>query len=199
PRIGIVGLGTIGSQEMALWQRAGYETVGYDVDRRRVDAIREKPAATGPAGKATYDFADLGTCDVLILCLPNLGPGLELSMGAFDRFVEDAARLPLAERLIVLASTVPIGFTKGLARRLGEGGSLIAHVPERFDPGRSVQLGEIPRVAGATSHEALEAAVGLYERAGVVVHPVEPVEVAEASKLLENSFRLVNIAFINEF
>ena len=184
---------------MALWQRAGYETVGYDVDKRRVDAIREKAASAKPAGKATSDFGDLASCDVLILCLPNLGPGLELSMGAFDRFVEDAGLLPASERLIVLASTVPIGFTRNLARRLGAIGFLIAHVPERFDPGRSAQLGEIPRVAGATSQEALDATVKLYSATGVTIHPVEPVEVAEASKLLENSFRLVNIAFINEF
>jgi len=199
PRIGIVGLGTIGSQEMALWQRAGHETVGYDVDARRVEAIREKAAAAKPQGTATCEFGDLASCDVLVLCLPNLAPSGELSMGAFDSFVENARRLPTAERLIVVASTVPIGFTKSLARRLGDHGALVAHVPERFDPGRSAQLGEIPRVAGATTQEALDLTLQLYAKTGVTVHPVEPVEVAEASKLLENSFRLVNIAFINEF
>jgi len=184
---------------MALWQRAGHETVGYDVDRRRVEAMRAKASEARPAGTATSEFADLAACDVLVVCLPNLGPGGELSMGAFDSFVDDALKLPEAERLIVVASTVPIGFTKALARRLGERGRLIAHVPERFDPGRSAQLGEIPRVAGATSQEALDIVLSLYARTGVTVHPVQPVEVAEASKLLENSFRLVNIAFINEF
>jgi nucleotide sugar dehydrogenase len=199
PRIGIVGLGTIGTQEMALWQRAGHETVGFDVDQRRVEAVKESAARATPAGKATCDFADLAGCDVLILCLPNLGPTGELSMGAFDRFVADIATLPPAERLVVVASTVPVGFTRNLSRRIGDRGGLVAHVPERFDPGRSKELGEIPRVAGATTGDALDLTVKLYERTGVKVHPVEPVEVAEASKLLENSFRLVNIAFINEF
>ncbi|HKV88522.1 MAG TPA: nucleotide sugar dehydrogenase [Candidatus Dormibacteraeota bacterium] len=199
PRIGIVGLGTIGSQELALWQRAGHETVGYDVDPARVRAIRESRPNGTSASTATDDFGDLAGCDVLVLCLPNLGPSGELSMSAFDSFVEGMRQFEPAERLVVVASTVPIGFTKELSRRLGPHGRLLAHVPERFDPGRSKDLGEIPRVAGALSGEALDLTVDLYRRLGVTVHPVEPVGVAEASKLLENSFRLVNIAFINEF
>ncbi len=199
PRIGIVGLGTIGSQELALWQRAGHDTVGYDIAAPRVQAIRDSTSNGASALKATEDFGDLAGCDVLILCLPNLGPSGELSMAAFDSFVEGMKGFGPADRLIVVASTVPIGFTKELQRRLGPHGRLIAHVPERFDPGRSKDLGEIPRVAGATSPEALKLTVDLYTKLGVTVRPVEPVEVAEASKLLENSFRLVNIAFINEF
>lgn len=193
PRIGIVGLGTIGSQELALWQRAGHPAVGYDVSKARVKALRDSGAF------ATDSFDDLADCDVLILCLPNLAPSGELSMAAFDRFVKDAAGLSPSDRLIVIASTVPVGFTRELGRRLGANGRLLAHVPERFDPGRSTELGEIPRVSGATSADALKTTVSLYSALGVTVHPVEPVEVAEASKLLENSFRLVNIAFINEF
>jgi nucleotide sugar dehydrogenase len=188
PRIGIVGLGTIGSQELALWRRAGHDTVGYDVSRAKVVE----------AG-GTEEFAGLAACDALIVCLPNITSSGELSMAAFDTFVSDMNRLPASERLIVIASTVPIGFTRELARRLGPGGRLLAHVPERFDPGRSATLGQIPRVAGATSQEALDLTIKLYTELGITVHPVEPVEVAEASKLLENSFRLVNIAFINEF
>ena len=189
PRIGIVGLGTIGTQELALWQRAGHPTTGYDVSSARVKAAN-----------GTDRFADLADCDVLILCLPNLGPNGELSLGAFDRFVEDIQTIePNPDRLIVVASTVPVGFTRELGHRIGAHGRLLAHVPERFDPGRSTELGEIPRVAGATSRQALDMTVDLYTHLGVTVHPVDPVEVAEASKLLENAFRLVNIAFINEF
>lgn len=188
-RIGIVGLGTIGTQELALWQRAGHPTVGYDLSPERVRAAH-----------GTERFADLADCDVLILCLPNLGPSGELSLGSFDRFVEDMHFIEAdRRRLIIVASTVPIGFTRALGHRIGTHGRLLAHVPERFDPGRSTELGEIPRVAGATTGEALEEAVKLYTRLGVTIHPADPVEVAEASKLLENAFRLVNIAFINEF
>src|SRR5207249_1571033 len=71
--------------------------------------------------------------------------------------------------------------------------------PDRFDPGRGTDLGEIRRVVGALSAEALDLTISLYAKAKVPTHQVEPVEVAEASKLLENSFRLVNISFINEF
>ena len=196
----MVGLGTIGSQELALWQRSAHHTVGYDVSEARVKALAKAPAAkTGPAPHLTTSVVDLNEAEVLILCLPNLAPTGENSMAAFDVFVDDASALDAKERLWIVASTVPIGFTRKLAGGLGAQGRLVAHAPERFDPGRGTELGEIPRVVGATSAKALDMTVELYRQAGVTTHPVEPVEVAEASKLLENSFRLVNIAFINEF
>jgi len=191
-RVGIVGLGTIGAQELALWQRAGLEPVGYDISETRVRSL-------GGGSHLTTHIQDLEPVDALILCLPNLAPSGENSMEAFDHFVEAVQALSPKERLVVIASTVPIGFTRDLAARLGRHGGIVAHAPERFDPGRGTELGEIPRVVGALSNEALDETVALYSRAHVPTHRVEPVEVAEASKLLENSFRLVNISFINEF
>ncbi|TMF89800.1 MAG: nucleotide sugar dehydrogenase [Chloroflexi bacterium] len=183
-RVGIVGLGTIGAQELALWQRAGLQPIGYDISEARVRSL-------GGAANLTTRIQDLEPADALILCLPNLAPSGENSMAAFDHFVEAAQSLSPKDRLVVVASTVPIGFTRNLAARLGSHGRVVSHAPERFDPGRGTDLGEIPRVVGALSAEALDLTVP--------THQVEPVEVAEASKLLENSFRLVNISFINEF
>jgi UDP-N-acetyl-D-glucosamine dehydrogenase len=191
-RVGIVGLGTIGAQELALWERAGLEPIGYDISDARVRAL-------GGAAHLTTHIQDLEPADALILCLPNLAPSGENSMAAFDHFVETVQALSPKQRLVVIASTVPIGFTRHLATRLGRHGGIVAHAPERFDPGRGTELGEIPRVVGALSAEALDETIALYARAKVPTHRVEPVEVAEASKLLENSFRLVNISFINEF
>lgn len=187
-RVGVVGLGTIGAQELALWQRAGLQPIGYDISEPRARSLG-----------GTTRIEDLEPADALILCLPNLAPSGENSMEAFDHFVDMARRLGQRDRLVVIASTVPIGFTKHLAERLGSLGRIVAHAPERFDPGRGTELGEIPRVVGALSAQALDATIALYTRAKVPTHRVEPVEVAEASKLLENSFRLVNISFINEF
>ena len=190
-RVGIVGLGTIGAQELALWRRAGLDPIGYDISEARVRALG------GP--HLTTHIEDLEPADALILCLPNLAPSGENSMEAFDHFVEAARRLSPKDRLLIVASTVPIGFVRDLAARLGRHGRTIAHAPERFDPGRGTEFGEIPRVVGALSSQALDATIALYARATVPTHRVEPVEVAEASKLLENAFRLVNISFINEF
>ena len=187
-RVGIVGLGTIGAQELALWQRAGLEPIGYDISESRAR----------PLGGSSR-IEDLEPADAIILCLPNLAPSGENSMKAFDHFVEMAERLSDRERLVIVASTVPIGFTRGLAQRLGRRGRNVSHAPERFDPGRGIELGEIPRVVGALTEDALNETIALYARANVPTHRVEPVEVAEASKLLENAFRLVNISFINEF
>ena len=191
-RVGIVGLGTIGAQELALWQRAGLQPIGYDISEARVRSL-------GGAANLTTRIQDLEPADALILCLPNLAPSGENSMAAFDHFVEAAQSLSPKDRLVVVASTVPIGFTRNLAARLGSHGRVVSHAPERFDPGRGTDLGEIPRVVGALSAEALDLTISLYAKAKVPTHQVEPVEVAEASKLLENSFRLVNISFINEF
>jgi len=188
--VGVVGLGTIGSQELALWQRSGHKAVGYDVSESRVQAA---------GADASTSVGVLNPADVLVVCLPNLAPDGSNSMAAFDRFVSDAQSLKPKDRLIIVASTVPIGFTRDLAARLGAQGRLVAHAPERFDPGRGTELGEIPRVVGALDADALILTIDLYKSAGVTTHPVDPIEVAEASKLLENSFRLVNIAFINEF
>ena len=188
--VGVVGLGTIGSQELALWQRSGHKAVGYDVSESRVQAA---------GADASTSVGVLTPADVLVVCLPNLAPDGSNSMAAFDRFVSDAQSLKPKDRLIIVASTVPIGFTRDLAARLGAQGRLVAHAPERFDPGRGTELGEIPRVVGALDADALILTIDLYKSAGVTTHPVDPIEVAEASKLLENSFRLVNIAFINEF
>jgi UDP-N-acetyl-D-glucosamine dehydrogenase len=193
-KVGVVGLGTIGSQELALWQRAGHETVGFDVSESRVQAL-----GSHPGSRLSTRIADLNDADALILCLPNIAATGENSMAAFDSFVDAAQSLDEKERLVIVASTVPIGFTRELAARFGSRGRLFAHAPERFDPGRGTELGEIPRVVGALTAEAMDLTVDLYRGAGVTTHPVEPVEVAEASKLLENSFRLVNISFINEF
>jgi UDP-N-acetyl-D-glucosamine dehydrogenase len=195
-RVGIVGLGTIGAQELGLWARAGLNPVGYDVSESRIRSLRD---ATVEGVVLTTRIADLDAADALIVCLPNIAPNGENSMAAFLQFVEAARSLPERDRLVVLASTVPIGFTRDFAARLGRHGGSVAHAPERFDPGRNTSLGEIPRVVGAVTSEALERTLELYARARVPTHAVEPVEVAEASKLLENSFRLVNIAFINEF
>jgi UDP-N-acetyl-D-glucosamine dehydrogenase len=142
---------------------------------------------------------DLEPADAWIVCLPNLAPTGENSMAAFDHFAEAARGLSHRDRLVVVASTVPIGFTRYFAEQLGPHGRIVSHAPERFDPGRGTELGEILRVVGGLTAEALDLTLSLYARAKVPTHPVEPVEVAEASKLLENSFRLVNISFINEF
>jgi UDP-N-acetyl-D-glucosamine dehydrogenase len=198
--VGVVGLGTVGVLELALWRRAGYPTVGCDTSARRVLAVR----AANPTGidrnhVTSARLRDLDTCEVLILCLPTVTRAGEPSLDAFDRFALELQRLPVRERLIVVASTVPVGFSRRFADRLGSHGALVAHVPERFDPGRATELRAIPRVVGGVNAKARERASALYARAGVLTCSVDPIEVAEASKLLENSFRLVNIAFINEF
>src|SRR5438034_4519389 len=84
-RIGVVGLGTIGVQELALWQRAGLRPVGYDVSEARVRSLRS--AHTSDVVLTTR-IADLEAADALVLCLPNIAPTGENSMAAFHHFVD---------------------------------------------------------------------------------------------------------------
>src|SRR5207302_460723 len=175
-------------------------TVGFDTSARRVLAVRTaNPTGADRSHTTSLRLRDLDTCGVLVVCLPTVTRAGEPSLAAFDRFTLELRRLPVRERLIVVASTVPVGFSRRFAERLGSHGALVAHVPERFDPGRATELRAIPRVVGGVNAKARELATALYMKAGVSACPVDPIEVAEASKLLENSFRLVNIAFINEF
>jgi UDP-N-acetyl-D-glucosamine dehydrogenase len=196
--IGVVGLGTIGSQELALWRQAGFTACGYDISEQRVEELRA--AHSGDAlVHITSSLADLVGCEVLVICLPNLSPEGDPSIDVFEKFFDGLAASRLRPSLIILTSTVPIGYTRKVAERFGELGTLVAHAPERYDPGRGLDLEAIPRVAGSTTAQGLELTADLYRTAGVKIMAVETVEIAEASKLLENSFRLINIAFIKEF
>jgi UDP-N-acetyl-D-glucosamine dehydrogenase len=198
--IGVVGLGTVGAQELTLWHQGGYQVVGYDLDPVRLRSLEAaSPNGTGPPVWLTDSLRDLEACSVLIVCLPTLDAAGRPSLAAFDRFLASLDLLPKADRLTIVTSTVPIGFCGQLARQLGSLGKLLAYVPERFDPGSNRDFQSVPRVAGATSGMALRRTVELYATVGVRLSAVEPIEIAEASKLLENAFRLVNISFINEF
>jgi UDP-N-acetyl-D-glucosamine dehydrogenase len=197
-RVGVVALGTIGRQELRLWRGGGFGMVGYDVNSSALQEI----TAQDSDGEGSVELVStpdaLQDCGVLLLCLPTADRDANVTLRAFDDFV--AVRSTgswLPSQLTIVASTVPIGFTRALAQRIGA--THVAHAPERFDPGRSASLGAIPRVVGGLTDQARDAAIALYVRLGVSASPASSVEVAEASKLLENAFRLLNIAFVNEF
>jgi UDP-N-acetyl-D-glucosamine dehydrogenase len=195
-RVGIVGLGTIGREEFLLWQSGGHDMVGYDVNPAVFDSVAQvKPRLPH---RLSTRVESLAGCSVVVLCLPTAAAdGQSVSMQAFDSFVESASGLNHDDHLTIVASTVPIGFTRDLARRLSS--DKVVHAPERYDPGRSRALGDIPRVIGGLQTHVLRQTIAMYQSLGIATKEVDPVEVAEASKLLENSFRLLNIAFINQF
>jgi UDP-N-acetyl-D-glucosamine dehydrogenase len=196
--VGVVGLGTIGRQELDLWHSGGFATVGYDVSVNIVQTVDAAYSGLERAPLLTSTADAIRDCDLIVLCLPTAGSNGEISVRAFDEFV-DVRRSGRwrVDQLTIVASTVPIGFSRVLASRIGV--NRLAHAPERFDPGRPLALGTIPRVVGGLTDEARDAAITYYRRVGVVASATNSLEVAEASKLFENAFRLVNIALANEF
>jgi UDP-N-acetyl-D-glucosamine dehydrogenase len=216
--IGIVGLGYVGLPLAVAFAEAGGHVVGVDLDSRKITGIRgghsyieDIPDARlrGVDGRihATSRFAELHECDAILICVPtpltaNREPDLGPLLGA-GRALAGVIR---SGQLIVLESTtfpgttrehlVPLLEESGL--RAGEDFNL-AFSPERVDPGRTdFTTRTTPKVVGGLTAACTERAAAVYGRVCDHIVPVSTPEVAELSKLLENIFRSVNIALVNE-
>lgn len=219
-RVGIVGLGYTGLPLAIEFATAGFDTVGLDVDGARVAAVNAGdsavPSVPSEALRAAIDSRWLraetdpeviGSLDCVIVSVPT---PLSPNRAPDTRFVEDAMR-SIAGRLrrgalVVLQSTTYPGCTRGLVRPVLELGGLeagedfhLAYAPERIDPGNSRHhLNNTPRLVGGLTPACAEVARALYQQVIESVMVVESLEVAEMAKLVENSFRFINISFVNE-
>ncbi|WP_240665800.1 nucleotide sugar dehydrogenase [Agromyces sp. LHK192] len=220
--VAIVGLGYVGLPTSLTFHANGARVLGIDSDGRRLEQIRAGAAdllefdrlrlATAlrdDAGFAiTDDAARLSGAAAVVVCVPtpideHLTPDLAILRAACGTVVEHA----VAGQLIVLTSTTYAGCThdflvEPLARRgLIAGTDVhVAFSPERIDPGNAgFEHEDVPRVVGGATPACREAARALLSRSTRSVHPVESLEAAEMTKLLENTFRAVNIALANEF
>src|SRR5690606_12243916 len=217
--VGVIGLGYVGLPLAEGFLGKGFKVLAYDPDASKVASIQagrtyikhisdERVAAMGATGRleATADAARLGEADALLMCVPTpLNAHREPDLS----FVEACARTIAATlrpgQLVVLESTTYPGTSEELVRPVLEAGGLvagedfaIAYSPEREDPG-NIQFGatSIPKVVGADTDAERRMAVALYSPLTQVV-PVSDLKTAEAVKLTENIFRLVNIALVNE-
>ncbi|HTL28370.1 MAG TPA: nucleotide sugar dehydrogenase [Tepidisphaeraceae bacterium] len=219
--VGVIGLGYVGLPLMAAFHRAGFPVIGFDVDSRKVEALHRgenylkhlgKTLVSdmkkgGPKFDATTDAGRLGECDVVISCVPTpLGTHREPDLTFVENSAKDIAKTLRKGQLIVLESStyprttreimLPLFEAKGL--KLGED-FFLAYSPEREDPGRKVfNTQSIPKLVGGIDPISGEIATALYRKAIKQVIPVSSAEVAEAAKLLENIYRAVNIALVNE-
>lgn len=220
-RVAILGLGYVGLPTALSLHRAGIEVIGIDVDRRRLDAIAagEVDAASAdrhevlravasPTFGLHHDPAAIAEADAVIICVPtpvdhDKRPEISALSSACAAVVE-AAR---PGQVIVLTSTTYVGCTAALlaeplrARGLEPGRDLhVAFSPERINPGApKADLDWVPRVVGGVTPSCTDAAAHLIARFAFSVHVVGSAEVAEMAKLVENTFRAVNIALANEF
>lgn len=219
--VGVVGLGYVGLPLSILTSSKGFKVIGFDVDLGRINCLsagaspfRHVPASavsevySSGQFSATPDMSRLAEPDILLLCVPTpLGPTREPDLSAVVSAATAVGTTLRPGQLVVLESTTYPGTTRsvvlprlrpnGLA--LGED-FFLAYSPEREDPGNTHFRAEaVPKVVGGIDGHSQRLAFSFYGAVFNTVVPVSCPEVAEASKLLENSYRAVNIALANEF
>jgi UDP-N-acetyl-D-glucosamine dehydrogenase len=218
--VGVIGMGYVGLPLINAFVSAGFRTIGFDVDQRKVDALNAGTSyikhidskivskwRKGRQFEATAEMARLEEADALLICVPT---PLNEARDPDLLFVERTARAIAAAlrpgQLVVLESTTYPTTTRDVVLPILNHSGLVAgkdfflaYSPEREDPGNSdYTAAGIPKVIGGYDTASLELAQLLYSQAIVRVIPVSSLEVAEACKILENTYRAVNIALVNE-
>jgi UDP-N-acetyl-D-glucosamine dehydrogenase len=218
--IGIVGQGYVGLPLALVFTEAGFPVVGLDSDPKKVMALnkgesyikhigaeRVKTAVETGRFRASVDFDELAGCDAVLICVPTpLGNHREPDLSYVVNSTREVAKRLHTGQLVVLESTTYPGTTDEDVLPILEATGLktpadflLAFSPEREDPGNpDFHTKTIPKVVGGVNDASTEAAVALYRAAIDTVVPVSSARVAESSKLLENIFRSINIALVNE-
>jgi UDP-N-acetyl-D-glucosamine dehydrogenase len=216
--VGVVGLGYVGLPLVVAFAEAGDRVVALDIDPLKVAAVgngesyiedvpSERLRAVLPQIRATHRYADLAQAEAVLICVPTpLTDNREPDLGPLDAAAQSLAQVVQPGQLIVLESTTYPGTTRERLVPLLEASGLrvgedvnVAFSPERVDPGRTdYTLRNTPKVVGGVTPACTERAEELYGRVCDHVVTVSTPEAAEMTKLLENIFRSVNIALVNE-
>lgn len=221
-QVGIVGLGYVGLPLISAFTNAGFRCIGYDVDQLKIDAllagrsyIKHIESATiadwmqRDVLEPTSDMSRLREADVVLICVPTpLTASQDPDLRYVELTAEAIAKVLRPGQMIVLESTtyptttrdvmVPILEQNPAGLRCGEE-YFVAYSPEREDPGNpDFTAAGIPKVVGGYDQLSCDLACQLYSKSIVQVIPVSSAEVAEACKILENTYRAVNIALVNE-
>jgi len=220
-KVAILGLGYVGLPLAVVFGNAGFQVAGVDPDKRKIDSLMkgesyipdvttEDVARLVKSGNltATTDFSVLKEMDAVSICVPTpLRQTGDPDMSFIISAMEELSKYMHKEMVVVLESTTYPGTTRELllpklgtehGLRVGEDWFL-AFSPERVDPGREDWTTiNTPKVMGGITHACGEVATAWYEGAIKTVHHVSTAEAAEMSKLLENTFRMINIGLVNE-
>jgi UDP-N-acetyl-D-glucosamine dehydrogenase len=219
-RVGVIGLGYVGLPLAVEFAKAGFDVTGFDVDLSKVNELNagrsyildvktEEVAEAVKAGRlrATTDMSKLADMDAVDICVPTpLRKTKDPDMSFVVSAAEQIAKYIHPGMLIVLESTTYPGTTAEVLQPMFEAKGLtvgedffLAFSPERVDPANEkYTTRNTPKVVGGTTPACSEAAVALYSSAVDTVVPVTSTQVAEMVKLLENTFRAVNIGLVNE-
>jgi UDP-N-acetyl-D-glucosamine dehydrogenase len=216
----VVGIGYVGLPLVVEFAQAGFRVTGYDLDKRKVDKLAVgdsyiediasellRPHVANGRLKATTDESVLGTADAIIVCVPTpLNKTKEPDVSYIVSATEAIVRHFKPGQCVVLESTTYPGTTRELvAPMLEKAGAkvgetvFLAFSPERVDPANKVfGTRNTPKVLGGATSNCLEVSVALYSKIIDKVVPVSSTDAAEMVKLLENTFRAVNIGLVNE-
>lgn len=217
--IGVIGLGYVGLPLAFAFARGGFRVVGFDIDHKKIAQLEERRSyicylpdasvveAFERGFTPTADFNQINQCDAIIICVPtpltkHRDPDLSYVANTGKAIVP---RLRLGQ-LIILESTTYPGTTDGVLRPILEKSGLkagkdfhLAFSPEREDPSnKEYTTTTIPKVVGGIDEQSLALADALYRQIVVSTVPVSSAATAEAVKILENTYRAVNIALVNE-
>lgn len=219
-RIGVIGIGYVGLPLVKVFLNKGFRVTGFDIDNKKVKMLNQgksyikhismeglRTFVNEKKFKATSDFYSLRDVDVIIVCVPtpldsHKNPDLSFVLKTTETISANLRK----GQLVILESTTYPGTTEEKMLPLLESGGLkggedfyLAYSPERENPGDKVYSTEkIPKVVGGYTKSCLRLARTLYDQVVVKTVPVSSLKVAEATKLLENIFRSVNIAMVNE-
>ena len=220
-KVGVIGLGYVGLPVALTFTEAGFPVLGFDIDDSKVEALAagrcyirhldpERLSAARASGRfeATASFERLGEPDVIVICVPTpLTPHREPDLGYLERTAEQISAALRPGQLVILESTTYPGTTgELLCRRLEQGSGLrcgedffLAYSPEREDPGNpDFRTADIPKVVGGVDEVSGNLTESFYGQAFARTVRVSSARAAEATKLMENIFRAVNIALVNE-
>lgn len=220
-RVGIVGLGYVGLPLLWTFFKHGFEMIGFDIDESKLELLRSgksyikhfdegkvKKIADSEDCKLTSDFSQLIEVDAILICVPTpLDKYREPDMSYVKSTCEEVAKYLKKGQIVILESTTWPGTSDELITEILERDSglkrnhdfHIAYSPEREDPGNlDFDTQSIPKIVGGSDESSKDIAVTLYNEVIDRVVSVSSTKVAEASKLLENIFRAVNIALVNE-
>ena len=219
-KIGIIGMGYVGIPLGLEFVKAGFTVIGFDKNKKRVDDINNGKQIMkhissklmsrfieNEKGSATNDFTKIQNTDCLIICVPTpLDEHEQPDMSYVESATNEISKNLSKGQLIILESTTYPGTTREIVMPLLEKSDLkagddffLAYSPEREDPGnKDFSVAKIPKVMGGYTENCLQITSELYETIVSETVKVSSLETAESTKLMENIFRAVNIAMVNE-
>jgi UDP-N-acetyl-D-glucosamine dehydrogenase len=218
--IGVVGLGYVGLPLLIEFVSSGFQCIGFDIDSRKIETLKKKKSYIRhiPSGRisalvesgrfnATADFSRIPDVDCIVVAVPTpLDKHQQPDLSFIVNTSESVSKHLRKDQLVVLESSTWPGTTEEVMKPILETSGLVcgrdfwvAFSPEREDPNNpNYSTKTIPKVVGANDPVALACAKALYDAVIVQTVPVSSSQTAEATKLLENIFRSVNIALVNE-